>query len=67
MTYNITNTLEMKNIYIILPQFEFETKNHLHYEKSKRVQEGFSYRSDTNEKWLTQEQLKNIISRLEIN
>ena len=61
------NTFEMSDHYIILPQFEFENRNHQHYEKSKRVPEGFDYRSNTNEQWLTKEQLKNIITKLKIN
>ena len=56
----------MRDFYIIFPQFKFAIKNHHNYEKSKRVSDGFVYRSNTNEQWLTRKQLENIINKLDL-
>jgi len=60
------NTIDMGNYFVILPQFEFETKNHQHYINAKKVPEEFIYKSDTNDKWLTIEELKKIIKDMKI-
>lgn len=51
-------------VYVILPQF-FGGKIHRKYEKYPRVAEDFVYRSDTNEEWLTAEDLKQMINQKE--
>lgn len=50
--------------YVILPQF-FDTREvHCQYDKLSSVPEGFAYTSDTNQQWLTVEQLKRVIAGL---
>ena len=44
----------------------FETKDREFYKEKKTVEEGFVYRSDTNEKWLTKQELKKMINEIEI-
>lgn len=55
-----------KIIYIILPQFEFETKNLNKWKHLPKVSEGFIYRSDKNDKWLTIQDLREMIKNVEI-
>jgi UDP-N-acetylglucosamine 4,6-dehydratase len=51
-------------IYVILPQF-FDTKEaHLKYDKYPSLPEGFIYRSDTNDVWLTQKEISKMIKDL---
>lgn len=49
-------------IYVILPQF-FKEKLHNKYGKYPSVADGFVYRSDTNDEWVTTENLKKMISQ----
>jgi len=50
------------SIYVVLPQF-FESKEvHKKYDDCKGLPEGFTFRSDNNEDWLTAEDLKRIIA-----
>ncbi|MBV8756657.1 MAG: UDP-N-acetylglucosamine 4,6-dehydratase (inverting) [Deltaproteobacteria bacterium] len=49
------NTVEMPDRYVILPQFDYSWLTH--YDGLKRCPEGFRYASDTNDRWLTREQL----------
>lgn len=52
-------------VYVILPQF-FESKEaHKKYEKYLSVPEGFVYRSDRNDNWLTGEKLERMIKSAE--
>ena len=51
--------------YVILPQFFESPEVHKKYEKLPSVAEGFAYRSDTNEKWLTTTQLQKIAFKKE--
>lgn len=60
------NTKDMGDYFIILPQFEFEFRNHDRYRNAKNVPDGFVYRSNTNDRWLTVEDLKRMIDTLEI-
>ncbi|MDN5319826.1 MAG: UDP-N-acetylglucosamine 4,6-dehydratase/5-epimerase [Thermococcaceae archaeon] len=53
-------------IYIILPQFEFESKNLDKWKKLPKVPEGFVYRSDKNDWWLTVEELKEMIKDVKV-
>ncbi len=48
-------------IYVILPQFFESDEVHRGYEKCPAVPEGFVYRSDKNENWLTVNKLRNMI------
>ena len=51
-------TIELENRYVVTPLFAewgYSTP------KGQRVEEGFSYRSNTNKDWLTKEQLKALI------
>lgn len=53
------------NLYTILPQF-FEKKGlHRKYEKYKSPREGFTYRSDNNDKWLTVDELQEMIKEFD--
>lgn len=52
------NTVESKNKYVILTPFQSK-KNYCMY---KKVKDGFHYASNTNEKWLTVQKLKQMIS-----
>jgi len=47
--------------YVIVPRFRISNMTSHKYDKYESVPEGFSYRSDLNDKWLTQEQLRAII------
>ena len=51
-------------IFVILPQF-FDKKMHKKYEKCPSVSDDFVYGSDTNEEWLTAEDLERMIYRKE--
>lgn len=50
-----------KNMYAILPQF-FESKEiHRKYEKYPSVPDDFAFKSDTNEKWLSVDELREML------
>lgn len=51
-------------IYVVLPQF-FGQDVYEKYEKCLSVPDGFAYRSDTNDEWVTAEDLEQIINREE--
>lgn len=51
-------------IYVILPQFFERHEIHKKYEGCKPVPEGFIYKSDKNDKWLTQETLQKMVENL---
>lgn len=53
-------------IYIILPQFEFESKNLNKWKHLPKVPEGFIYRSDENDWWLTVDELEEMIKNVKI-
>lgn len=54
-----------KNAYVILPQFFESRQVHDKYASCKRLPEGFVYTSDTNDRWLTMEELKEMVGELE--
>lgn len=54
-----------KNLYVILPQYHFETKNMMKYQTMQHAPEGFSYKSNTNDSWLNFEDLKELIKNVE--
>jgi UDP-N-acetylglucosamine 4,6-dehydratase len=51
------NTVDMDEHYVILPLSANGSKKYHKYSKYPRMPEGFSYRSDTNDRWLTGEDL----------
>jgi UDP-N-acetylglucosamine 4,6-dehydratase len=55
------NAVDMGDYFVVLPQFEFEAKRKNPLAKQARVPAGFSYRSDTNDQWLTAESLREIL------
>jgi len=57
---------KFNGIYIILPQFFEKEEVHRKYEKYPFVPEGFVYRSDKNDRWLTPTQLREMISKLNL-
>ncbi len=52
-------------IFVILPQFFESPEVHEKYRKYPKVPEGFSYRSDKNQEWLTVKDLKKILKDFE--
>jgi len=54
-----------KKYFVVLPQFSFETKDLSKWQKYKKLPEGFIYRSDKNDWWLTIEELRTLIEKLE--
>lgn len=52
----------LDGIYVILPQF-FDSKTHERYENCPRPPADFAYRSDTNDLWVTAEELAEMISQ----
>jgi UDP-N-acetylglucosamine 4,6-dehydratase/5-epimerase len=50
------NTVELEDRYVVLPQFDYSWIPTA-YGNAKRCPEGFRYASDTNDRWLTREQL----------
>ena len=59
------NTKIFNGIYVILPQF-FESKDlYEKYKKCSSVPEGFIYRSDKNDMWLTLDELKDMVKNIE--
>ena len=53
--------------FVILPEFEFETRDiNKWYKKGKKLPTGFVFRSDKNEKWLSVEEIREMIKSLEI-
>ena len=59
------NTKIFNGIYVILPQF-FESKDlYEKYKKCSSAPEGFIYRSDKNDMWLTLDELKDMVKNIE--
>jgi UDP-N-acetylglucosamine 4,6-dehydratase len=54
------------DIYVILPQFFESRAVHKKYNSCPFAPEGFIYRSDKNDKWLTVKQLQKMIENIEI-
>lgn len=57
---------EDKEFYVILPQFSFESEGFKKWTAYPKMPEGFSYRSDNNEWYLTEDEVKNLIKSVEI-
>ncbi|MDP7421398.1 MAG: UDP-N-acetylglucosamine 4,6-dehydratase (inverting) [bacterium] len=60
------NALDMGDHYIILPQYHYGHQNYDHYRKTAH-KSGLdeTYRSDTNERWLSVEDIKSLIENIE--
>lgn len=59
------NTVDAGDIYVILPPFVNGGNKYHKYTKRPRMPEGFSYCSDTNDQWLTVEEIRRLIQKLE--
>lgn len=57
------NTIEFKDFYIILPQMKFAGIKY-NYPDAKLVAPDFEYHSGNNDKWLTVEDMKKLISEI---
>ncbi len=57
------NTIEFKDFYIILPQINLENIDYI-YPNAKRVGADFEYHSGNNDKWLSIEDMKKLISEI---
>jgi len=53
-----------KDMYAILPQFFERREIHKKYENCPSVPDDFTYRSDTNEKWLSVDELQEVLNSL---
>ncbi|WP_444550124.1 UDP-N-acetylglucosamine 4,6-dehydratase (inverting) [Candidatus Magnetomonas plexicatena] len=53
-----------RDMYVIVPHMNFESKATAKYRGFKRLKEDFTYRSDTNDAWLTIEQMRTYIEGL---
>ena len=59
------NTIEFKDFYIVLPQIEMENKDvNKYYPSAKRVAPDFEYNSGNNDRWLTVEEMRKLISEI---
>lgn len=59
------NTIEFKDFYIVLPQIVMENKNvDTYYPNAKRVPPDFEYNSGNNDRWLTIEEMRKLISEI---
>ncbi|WP_457601064.1 UDP-N-acetylglucosamine 4,6-dehydratase (inverting) [Hydrogenivirga sp.] len=52
--------------FIILPEYTFETKYIQKWSRSEKLPEGFVFRSDRNDWWLSVEELRDMIDKLDI-
>ena len=57
------NTIEFNDFYIILPQIDLENIEYK-YPNAKKVAPDFEYHSGNNDKWLTVEDMKKLISEI---
>ena len=55
------HALEFKNFFLIEPEFSWWKKPV--YQGAKKLKEGFRYTSDTNDWWLTKEEIKSMLSQ----
>ena len=59
------NTIEFKDFYIVLPQIEFEGRDvTTYYPDAKKVAPDFEYNSGNNDRWLTVEEMRKLISEI---
>ena len=59
------NTVDMDEHYVILPLFANGSKKFHKYSKYPRMAEGFCYRSDKNDRWLSGEDLARLMKGVE--
>ncbi len=59
------NTVDMEKYYVILPLFANGTKKFHKYSKYNRMEEGFCYRSDRNDRWLSAQDLSLLVEEFE--
>ena len=57
------HTKEISDCFIIEPQFHFWSENNL--QEGKPLSDGFEYRSNTNNKWITEKEMKEILKKIE--
>lgn len=57
------NTIEFKDFYIILPQITFKNIDY-NYPNAKKVAPDFEYHSGNNDRWLTIEDMRKLISEI---
>lgn len=57
------NTIEFNDYYIILPQLDFENIEYK-YPNAKRVAPDFEYHSGNNDRWLTIDEMRKLISEI---
>ena len=55
----------MGDRYVILPQFEWEENALDKYRHHPNVSDGFVYRSDANEQWVTADTMKQMVQQLQ--
>ena len=58
------HTKEFNDYFVIEPEFPFWNKDN--FRGSRTLPDRFRYTSDTNKKWITKEQIKKILEKLEI-
>lgn len=59
-------TYEYKNHYIVYPHFDWWNSEGFFSEGGKPIEDGFEYNSETNEEWLNEEELRVLLSRLDM-
>jgi UDP-N-acetylglucosamine 4,6-dehydratase/5-epimerase len=59
------NTVELDDRYVVLPQFDYSWIPPA-YGNAKRCAEGFRYASDTNDRWLTRDQLVDMTKHISV-
>ena len=61
------NARAFNGAYVILPQFGMRKNAHEKYEQYEKLADRFAYKSDENDVWLTEGQLKKILKMMEEN
>ena len=56
---------EFDSYFVVVPEFPFW--NESNFKDGRNLKEGFRYSSDKNKNWITKEQLKKVLDKLEIN
>jgi len=56
------HTREFDNYFVIEPEYPFWNKDN--FKEGKALPDGFRYTSDTNDKWITKEQMREILKKL---
>jgi UDP-N-acetylglucosamine 4,6-dehydratase/5-epimerase len=58
------NTIDLGDRYVILPHFDYSWLQA--YDNAARCKEGFRYASDTNDRWLTRDQLTDMLQHVTV-